>query len=563
MIVEPRARTHSPDGRARLSARLRSAQLDGEVGYSVPEAFAAPADDATWALALALPLAAREREDLEVQGLVDPALLARAAEIVALYHAFDPEMAEIAVTAAGRCGPRPAAAAGAVCLSRGVDSTFAAAQGDFTHAVYSDGLEPIHGEATRRREIELAGELAAALGLELVVTGAEVRHVTELRFDWEDMCGAGLAALGHALSGGLGRLQIPSSDAAVTVGPCGTSPLLDPLFSGSALAVEHAPVTRTRLGKLEWLVRERPDVLGLVKVCYKVDSPDNCGVCGKCLHTMACLRLLGVLHRAPGFPDELDLEVLAGERVGQTQSRVEYLDLHERARAAGDTALATALDVALSRPVQLRPRPAGRRPRFRAQGDALRDAASGPTSVGLVRGLDLRARRHAYAAGRLPAGTPTAELGALATEPGAGRSPLWVLPDGRVATQSHRPDAPAPGRAARARFVAAALPSPLAARRALDLVLRPAAPAHDPELPPDGHVFDAPGPDRVALWAALHPVTGDQLLANDAATARAAGYGEPVLLGHLAAHAPVTGRLGVHAAPLVPWAGRRGVAIGA
>jgi len=76
---------------------------------------------------------------------------------------------------------------------------------------------------------------------------------------------------------------------------------------------------------------------------------------------------------------------------------------------------------------------------------------------------------------------------------------------------------------------------------------------------PAGYLEPAPGPGRVALYAATHPVTGDQLLTNDPAEPGDLGYAEPVLLGHLVAEAPVTGALGT-ARPRIEWASRIGQA---
>ena len=91
----------------------------------------------------------------------------------------------------------------------------------------------------------------------------------------------------------------------------------------------------------------------------------------------------------------------------------------------------------------------------------------------------------------------------------------------------------------------------MALRRALDAALaREAAPAAGR---PAGHLFAQGGEDRLPLYAAAHPIIGDVLLATDPQEATAAGYGPAVLLGHLLADAPETGRLGVHRRPVVPW----------
>lgn len=85
---------------------------------------------------------------------------------------------------------------------------------------------------------------------------------------------------------------------------------------------------------------------------------------------------------------------------------------------------------------------------------------------------------------------------------------------------------------------------------------RPAAPAGTPV----GYLYGAGGLGRVALYAAMRPVTGDQLLTPWPMEAAKLGYGDVVLLGHLSARAPLTGRplaSWLRSVPL-PWAWRFG-----
>ena len=69
-----------------------------------------------------------------------------------------------------------------------------------------------------------------------------------------------------------------------------------------------------------------------------------------------------------------------------------------------------------------------------------------------------------------------------------------------------------------------------------------------------GHLRAEPGPGRVPLLLADHPVLPDRLLTTRAAEAADLGYGEPVVLGYLLATAPVPPPCDV------PWAHRFGLA---
>jgi hypothetical protein len=191
--------------------------------------------------------------------------------------------------------------------------------------------------------------------------------------------------------------------------------------------------------------------------------------------------------------------------------------------------------------------------------------------VGLCRSLDLAERRHRYAVGRMPAGEPVGELGALHTDPGEGSVPLWLTPDDRVAigdghAHADAPDlsdvlhwiaAPAAWRgfgqhSARARSVMRR------ARDARNVVGKTARAAAVTAGPPAGYGHFGPGPGRVPLYAARHPATGDQLLTSYPLEAQDMGYVDLALLAWINDAAPVTGATGIRRVG-VPWASRYGL----
>jgi hypothetical protein len=191
--------------------------------------------------------------------------------------------------------------------------------------------------------------------------------------------------------------------------------------------------------------------------------------------------------------------------------------------------------------------------------------------VGLIRSIDHGHRRHRYGAGGRPAGELAGELGALYSAPIGACEPVWIDAQGQVRTAGlptleHRPALAAATRWAYDPLTWRNFSSPgpklrATARRAIHLPrlysARPVTAADRGE--PAGYLAIAPGPRTVPLFAAVHPVTGDQLLATRRSEFHGIGYREPRLLGYLVASAPVTGTLGItHAG--VPWAARFGVA---
>ena len=233
----------------------------------------------------------------------------------------------------------PEAASGHGCFfSRGVDSMYSTATegaGRLSHLVFISDLDPINDETTQAEEIGLCEEAAALLGLPLVVAGTNVRPVADELLDWADLFGAGLSALAQCLSGGLGNMLIPSSCDWATLGPCGSSPVLDHLYSTETMAIEHGAMGEGRHGKVAWLARERPELLPLLKVCINENRPDNCGRCRKCLWTMVCLEAVGALEAASGFPPRIDVDLVRGLRFPTMNNGIWWLDAAEALAASG------------------------------------------------------------------------------------------------------------------------------------------------------------------------------------------------------------------------------------
>jgi hypothetical protein len=87
---------------------------------------------------------------------------------------------------------------------------------------------------------------------------------------------------------------------------------------------------------------------------------------------------------------------------------------------------------------------------------------------------------------------------------------------------------------------------------------RPTGPPPPRPTSPIGYLLASPAKGTLPLYAAVHPVTGDQLLSTDPSEPSSLGYGEAVLLGHVVAQAPVTGKLGLVRLG-VPWAVKFGL----
>jgi hypothetical protein len=196
--------------------------------------------------------------------------------------------------------------------------------------------------------------------------------------------------------------------------------------------------------------------------------------------------------------------------------------------------------------------------------------------LGVVRAVHSSSRRHQYGVGAVPDGTVVGELGSLHRTPREGSIPVWVDGDRALFVEGQAPARPHASPALAARWALSPLtwrdiaPAPrlaatavhrvgTAATRLVSAQWRSASGvAHDD--PPAGYLYREGGLGRLPLYAATHPVTGDQLLTPWPEEATKLGYGRAVLLGHLSARAPLTGKplnAWLRSVPL-PWAWRFG-----
>ncbi|HET7507545.1 MAG TPA: hypothetical protein VFJ53_04245, partial [Solirubrobacterales bacterium] len=189
--------------------------------------------------------------------------------------------------------------------------------------------------------------------------------------------------------------------------------------------------------------------------------------------------------------------------------------------------------------------------------------------VGLLKTVDLEARRHRYAIGEVPAGQLVGELGGLAETEFGGAISAWIV-DGKLVTALHAPPAVGKRPLSALRWtIEPAMWRGLAPKgaQAKSALRRSAIAAANlsgripPPPPPDGEpeawLFGELRPSLSPLYASYHPVTGDQLLTRGPADAAQMGYEGTTLLGFVRQIAPLTGSIAQAVFP-VPWARRFG-----
>jgi len=200
------------------------------------------------------------------------------------------------------------------------------------------------------RAREAIAPIAAEAGIELVPAWTNVRHLhDDSPFFLGKYFGALLCSMAHALSGRLDRVEIASSYDLDHLGPCGSHPMLDHLYSSADLQVHHSQPELRRFDKLK-LISEWDIAFQNVRVCLQnVPDPLNCGWCETCLRTMAGLEALGKLSQTRAFEeDHLSAELVARAKMTINHREPFYIEMIEPLRAAGRNDLADVIVNTLS-----------------------------------------------------------------------------------------------------------------------------------------------------------------------------------------------------------------------
>jgi hypothetical protein len=294
-----------------------------------PKQFVAPSEDGSPFLAATLLVAMRLGEDLEIAAPVSRAFLQTCDVIQRIYRAWDPSLRSCKVRVSGTVDLAPRRSERGCFFSRGVDSMFSAGtscgDGPMTYLIYCQGLDPIQDATVQLEDMRRAKAVADLLGLSIVLVSTNIRTMSDPIVDWADLFGAGLSAVAQCLGGGMGSVVIPSSADYTSQGPCGSSPLLDPLFSTESVEVMHGTIAYHRAEKVAALAAQRPDLIPHLKVCYRENRPDNCGRCTKCLWTMVCLEGARALSSAKSFPKEIPLDRIRALRIADYPLRIGWM----------------------------------------------------------------------------------------------------------------------------------------------------------------------------------------------------------------------------------------------
>lgn len=267
----------------------------------------------------------------------------------------------------GGFAPRlpPAPPRAAVFFSGGVDSLFSVVRNRdryppthpdfFRDAIVVDGycFAPAAIETPRARDYWTRTESATrgfadSAGLRWIPVRTNLRCLDEdFKFFGERFHAAMLVSIGHLLGREIAAVAIAAGLDVSHLRPWGSHPLLDRLFSGTALAVSHDGFETLRRAKIERLASSSNALAALI-VCNEgpLSSPHlNCGRCEKCLRTLVALVATGADPRSASFAtatvEPADLEAIdVGPHPWAVERFWRELVIPLRARGKSDLAAA-------------------------------------------------------------------------------------------------------------------------------------------------------------------------------------------------------------------------------
>lgn len=328
-----------------LSGRVRTASLKGaefEMFFRVPSGVASgDLPDASPFLPPLYLMSMFTGERLTIDGPVSARLLEATEEIADVCSSFWPgRMRRVAVDAPAQQVPCGRDTYGCF-FSGGVDSWYSVlTEPGFTHLLHLTTFHPPPIRAAKRQAVD---DAAAGLPQQVVHIDTNVYEWRPGRLGHQRLTGAYLAAV--ALASGVRRVAVPSTAMRGELGPLGSHPLLDRLFSTERTELVHhgAP---SRLQKVQTLAHF-PEVLDLLDVCALEDEAVNCGACEKCLRTMLELHAAGAPAGNGRFARPLRPERVAALR--RVPRRYWTEALHALGESALDRRLAAAVSIALAR----------------------------------------------------------------------------------------------------------------------------------------------------------------------------------------------------------------------
>ena len=297
-------------GAPRVTAEAGGSRLDADIcGEHLYVRANVPLVSSSEALVSAFYLIAMHQNAvLRCDGPLDPEFASRlplVAEFVERHFGLEQQDVEADIRRA-----RPRAGASASFFTGGVDSFYTLSRhtADLDALIYVVGFDiPCSDKSALQNTLPPLRRVAEESGQFLIEMETNLRELRLFRsLNWEVMHGAALASMALLLAGHVGRVLVPSSDASPRGRETawGSDPILVESWSCRSVEIVYDDSGAKRIDKIAALANF-PLALEHLRVCWLNDVPGgNCGVCEKCVRTMAMLQVCGALSEVGTLPHD-------------------------------------------------------------------------------------------------------------------------------------------------------------------------------------------------------------------------------------------------------------------
>lgn len=316
-------------------------------------------------VAVGLLPAMRTGETLEVSAPVSPRLLWAANKIQDIYKCWDHTLNRLTINCAERDPSLPITRPSGVGLffSLGVDSFYSLLKnmthpdehgGTITHLIVVHGFDIYYGKWNTDLFTVVrsnSAKMAQLLGMKILPVATNIRDLSDRFADWGVLYhGAAMTSIALVLESVFKKVYIAASNSYARLHPWGTYPVLDPLWATETLSFVHDGCEANRLDKVRF-ISQFPITLETLRVCFMNPNNEyNCGRCEKCLRTMICLHIAGVLQKCKTLPSFLDLELVRNIAIQTHYERTRYQEIiNALGSSERDLAIKAALEECLSR----------------------------------------------------------------------------------------------------------------------------------------------------------------------------------------------------------------------
>ncbi len=311
---------------SKVTARLVAPGFSTELWYEVS---GCPlTEDATPFAIAALPLAMSRGWNVQSESPVSAAVTQSVSKIQDLLTMWIPQAQRVEWNAPVHARHSQQEQRGSF-FSAGVDSyyTFLKNQEAISSLIFVTGFDiPLNKTALAQRMGDHIMTCASAFQKNLIEVKTNLREFSDQFVSWRFYHGAALGSVANLLGAQLGTVFIGATHTYSNLIPCGSHPMLDPLWSSDTVKIVHDGCEASRFQKVERLA-ENPIALRSLRVCYHNKANElNCGRCEKCLRTMTSLYALHALEQCDTFVAPFDLRAIAGQRLGDNPRCLVYVE---------------------------------------------------------------------------------------------------------------------------------------------------------------------------------------------------------------------------------------------